>query len=154
HIGGVVMFMLSPIVAGTTVVYVDGYDPALAVDLVERHGVINVGGPPAILQGMFAAPNFSTEKMRTVRLSGSGAADVSPELMREATVKLDAFCYRSYGLTECPMFTSGRYGDSEVQRFGTDGRPVPGASARLVDDAGRPVGPGVEGEIDAFGPQL
>jgi cyclohexanecarboxylate-CoA ligase len=154
HIGGLIMFVLSPIVAGTTVVYMDGYDPALAVDLVERHGVINVGGPPAILQGMFAAPNFSTEKMRTVRMSGSGAADVSPELMREAAEKLDAFCYRSYGLTECPMFTSGRHGDSEEKRFCTDGRPVPGADARLVDDGGRPVAAGVEGEIEAFGTQL
>jgi len=154
HIGGLVMFVLSPIVGGTAVVYMDGYDPALAVDLVERHRVMNVGGPPAILQGMFAAPNFSTAKMASVRMSGSGAADVSPELMREAAEKLDAFVYRSYGLTECPMFTTGRYGDAEAKRFGTDGRPVPGAEARLVDDAGRPVAAGVEGEIEAFGTQL
>jgi cyclohexanecarboxylate-CoA ligase len=57
-------------------------------------------------------------------------------------------------MTECPMFTSGRRGDSEQKLHGTDGCPVPGAVARLVDEQGRPVGTGVEGEIEAYGPQL
>ena len=34
------------------------------------------------------------------------------------------------------MFTSGAPGDPEEKLHGTDGRPVPGAVARLVDDAG------------------
>jgi cyclohexanecarboxylate-CoA ligase len=57
-------------------------------------------------------------------------------------------------MTECPMFTSGAVGDAEAQRHGTDGRPLPGCVARLVDADGRPVAAGVEGEIEAFGPQL
>jgi hypothetical protein len=52
------------------------------------------------------------------------------------------------------MFTSGRPGDPEDKLDGTDGRPVPGAVVRLVDEAGRPVGAGVEGEVEAYGPQL
>jgi cyclohexanecarboxylate-CoA ligase len=103
---------------------------------------------------MFAAPNWSPEKVRSVRSTGSGAADVSPELIREAQERLDAFAFRSYGMTECPMFTSGRPGDPKEKLHGTDGRPVPGAIARLVDEAGRPVAAGVEGEVEAYGPQL
>ena len=154
HIGGVTLFVQLQVTRGTCLVAVDGFDPALAVDLIERHGVTGAGGPPAILQAMFAAKNFSPEKMRTVRTSGSGAADVSPELMREAARKLGASVFRSYGMTECPMFTSGSAGDPEEKRVGTDGRPLPGCVARLVDDAGREVAPGSEGEIEAFGPQL
>jgi len=56
-------------------------------------------------------------------------------------------------MTECPMFTCGRHGDPEAKLHGTDGRPVPGAIARLVDELGRPVPAGVEGEIEAYGPQ-
>jgi cyclohexanecarboxylate-CoA ligase len=154
HIGGLVMFGLIPIANGASVVFMDGFDPALAVDLVERHQVTAAGGPPAVLQAMFAAPNFSPERMRSVRWSGSGAADVSPELIRETGQKMGALAYRSYGMTECPMFTSGRRDDPENRRYGTDGRPVPGALARLVDEAGRPVPAGTEGEIEAYGPQL
>jgi len=155
HIGGVAMFVMLPIAHGSSVVFMDGFDPALAVDMIERHGVTGAGGPPAILQAMFAAPNFSPEKVRTVRSSGSGAADVSPELMRETKQRFGgAFIHRSYGMTECPMFTSGRPGDPEAKLHGTDGRPVPGCVARVVDDIGRAVGANVEGEIEAYGPQL
>jgi acyl-CoA synthetase (AMP-forming)/AMP-acid ligase II len=52
------------------------------------------------------------------------------------------------------MFTSGAPEDPEDKRFGTDGRPVPGCVARVVADAGRPLGADVEGEIEAYGPQL
>jgi len=154
HIGGLVMFGHIPIANGASVVFIDGFDPALSVDLVERHGVTSAGGPPAVLQAMFAAPNFSPERMRTVRWSGSGAADVSPELMREVGAKMGAIAFRSYGMTECPMFTSGRRDDPEEKRYGTDGRPVPGAVARIVDEQGRSLPPGTEGEVEAYGPQL
>ncbi len=154
HIGGVTLFVQLQVTHGSSVVCMDTFDPALAVDLIERHRVTAAGGPPAVLQAMFAAPNFSPEKVRSVRLSGSGAADVSPELMRLTQEKFGCFAYRSYGMTECAMLTTGRPDDPEDKRHGTDGRPSPGCVARLVDDAGRIVGAGVEGEIEAYGPQL
>jgi cyclohexanecarboxylate-CoA ligase len=154
HIGGLVMFVVQVIRSGGSTVFMDGFDPELAIDLIERHRITSAGGPPAIIQAMFAAPNFDSAKLATVRHSGSGAADVSPELMRELRRRFDTFAFRSYGLTECPMFSSGRPGDAEENLDGTDGRPVPGAIARVVDEQGRPVAAGVEGEIEAYGAQL
>jgi len=154
HIGGIVMFVMLPLRSGSSVVLMETYDSELALDLIERHRVTSAGGPPAVLQGLFAARNYSAEKVRSVRSSGSGAADVSPELMRQVQDRLGAFAFRSYGMTECPMFTSGRHGDREDKLHCTDGRPVPGAVARLVDESGRPVETGVEGEVEAYGPQL
>lgn len=154
HIGGITMFGLLPATHGSSAVLMDGFDPELAVDLIDEYQVTSAGGPPAVLQAMFAAPNFSSDKVRSVRVSGSGAADVSPDLIRTAKELLGAVAYRSYGLTECPMFTSGRPGDAEIQLHGTDGRPLPGCIARLVDETGNVVSAGVEGEIEAFGPQM
>jgi len=154
HIGGLVMFVMQQVRNGTNVVYMDGFDPRLAIELIARYRVTSAGGPPAILQAMFAAPNCTPDKFASVRHSGSGAADVSPELMRQLRERFDTFAFRSYGLTECPMFTCGRPGDAEAKLHGTDGRPVPGAVARLVDEQGRVVSAGVEGEIEAFGAQL
>lgn len=154
HVGGIAMFVLIPIANGSSIVGMDGFDPALAIELIERHGVTSAGGPPAIMQAMFARPEFATERMRSVRWSGSGAADVSPELMRAVGERMGAVAFRSYGMTECPMFTSGHRDDPERIRYETDGRPVPGAMARLVDEQGRAVPVGSEGEIEAFGTQL
>jgi acyl-CoA synthetase (AMP-forming)/AMP-acid ligase II len=154
HVGGIVMFVMLQVAHGGSVVFMDAYDPELALDLIERHQVTSAGGPPAVLLGLLGARRFSPAKVASVRTSGSGAADVSPELMRQVREKLGAFAFRSYGMTECPMFTSGAPGDPEEKLLTTDGRPVPGAVARLVDEDGRPVGANVEGEIEVYGPQL
>ncbi len=154
HIGGILLFVMAPLRSGSSVVLMETWDPELAIDLIERHRVTSAGGPPAVLQGMFAASNWSADKVRSVRSSGSGAADVSPGLIRQARDRFGAFAFRSYGMTECPMLTSGRPGDAEEHLIGTDGRPVPGAMARLVDAEGRTVAAGMEGEVEAYGPQL
>src|SRR5262245_66334079 len=114
----------------------EAFDPVPAPDLLERYGVTGASGPPAVLQALFTASNFSPAKVRSVRSSGLGAADVSPELMRTTQEKLGCPAYRSYGMTECPMFTSGTPDDPGDKRHGTDGRPIPGCTARLVDDRG------------------
>jgi cyclohexanecarboxylate-CoA ligase len=155
HIGGIVMFLMIQLASGGAIVALEEWDPALAVELIAAHGVTGAGGPPAVLLGMFGVPGCTPERMASVRASGSGAADVSPELMRRAQAAFpNALVYRSYGLTECPMLSAGRAGDPEAQRFGTDGRPVPGADARVVDEAGTVVAAGVEGEVEVYGAQL
>jgi acyl-CoA synthetase (AMP-forming)/AMP-acid ligase II len=68
--------------------------------------------------------------------------------------KLGAVSFRSYGLTECPMLTSGTVSDPEDKCSLTDGRPVPGCVVRIVGDDGIPLGAEREGEIEAFGPQM
>jgi cyclohexanecarboxylate-CoA ligase len=154
HIGGLVAFVFLPILERSRVVYLDTWDPERALALIESEGVTSAGGPPAILQGMLAAKGFSPERVRSVRSAGTGAADVPPELIREVSSRFGVACYRSYGLTECPMLTSGRPGDPQDKRMHTDGRPSPGCRVRIVDDDGNDVGPEREGEIHAFGPQL
>jgi len=72
-------------------------------------------------------PDFAAWLTNFGQLPANYDASNGTLVANEPSQKLDAFVYRSYGLTECPMFTSGRYGDAEAKRFGTDGRPVPGA---------------------------
>ena len=58
----------------------------------------------------------------------------------------------AYGMTECAPAIAGRGYNSEIH--GTLGRPIAGTELRLVDDHGREVEPGVEGEIEVRGPQV
>jgi cyclohexanecarboxylate-CoA ligase len=154
HIGGIGSFLVSPLINGSRVVCLDPWDPEQALDLIEREQVTSAGGPPAIIQGMLNARGFTPERVRSVRVVGSGAADIPPELIRTVRRRLAAHSYRSYGLTECPMLTSGMVDDSEDHCALTDGRASPGCVVRIVDDEGRPVSPGAEGEIEGFGPQM
>jgi len=69
------MFVMSQIWAGSSVVFVEQFDPVDAVEAIARYGVTGAGGPPVIMQAILAAPNLSPEKVRTLRTSGLGAAD-------------------------------------------------------------------------------
>jgi cyclohexanecarboxylate-CoA ligase len=154
HLGGVCAFGMGPVVEGTRAVFLEQFDAERALDLIEREGVTSAGGPTPILQAILSAPGFSPARVASVRIAGLGATDVPPELVREVGARLGAFVYRSYGMTECPMATAGRRGDPEEKLIGTDGRAAAGVVVRVVDDAGRPVSAGVEGEVELFGPQL
>ncbi len=154
HIGGLVAFVAVPLLAESSVVYLDTWEPERALNLIEVEKVTSAGGPPVILQGLLAAPTFSSDRVRTVRSAGTGAAGIPPLLVREVGAKFGATCFRSYGLTECPMLTTGVGDDPEEKRMYTDGRPSPGCRVRIVDSEGREVVPGQAGEIEAFGPQL
>jgi cyclohexanecarboxylate-CoA ligase len=154
HIGGLAAFLILPILVGSRVVYLDVWDPERALSLIEREGVTSAGGPPAILRGILDARGFTAERVRTVRTAGTGAAGVPPELVREIRRRLGVPSFRSYGLTECPMLTSGRRDDAEEKCVNTDGRPSPGCRVRIVGASGEILPPGLEGEIEAFGPQM
>jgi acyl-CoA synthetase (AMP-forming)/AMP-acid ligase II len=154
HIGGLAAFVAGPLLFGSRAIYLDPWEPNLALDLIEREKVTSAGGPPVILQGLVAAATLTPERVRTLRTAGTGAAGVPPQLVRDVTEKLGAFSFRSYGLTECPMLTTGVPDDPEAKRMRTDGRPSPGCEVRIVDADGQPLPRGREGEIQAFGPQL
>jgi acyl-CoA synthetase (AMP-forming)/AMP-acid ligase II len=83
-----------------------------------------------------------------------GGAPITPELGRQVRETLSvAGVANSWGLTEFPVVTSPPPdGEPEVLDH-TVGRPVPGVSVRVVDDSGREVPVGEEGELRLKGPQ-
>jgi len=58
----------------------------------------------------------------------------------------------AYGMTECAPAIAGRGYNSEIH--GTLGQPISVTELRLVDEHGREVEPGKEGEIEVRGPQV
>jgi len=154
HIGGVGSFVTTPLLVGSAVVYLDVWDAERALSAIEREGVTSAGGPPAVLQGLLDAPGFAPARVRTLRGAATGAADVPPELIRRLRTAIGVASYRSYGMTECPMLSSGRADDPEEKCVGTDGRVVPGARCRIVGDDGAELPAGSEGEILVFGTQM
>ena len=154
HIGGLASFVATPLLVGSRTVLLDAWTPEAAINLIEEEAVTSAGGPPVILQGLMSSPALRSERVRTLRVAGTGAAGIPSDLVSKVGVKLEAQSFRAYGLTECPMVTTGRPDDAEGKRSGTDGRASPGCEVRVVDGKGNAVAPGAEGEVEAFGPQL
>jgi acyl-CoA synthetase (AMP-forming)/AMP-acid ligase II len=79
-----------------------------------------------------------------------GATTVPPALVAESEA-MGIRCCRCYGSTEMPTVSQCDPDDPLDKRLSTDGRPNAGVEVRIVDDFGRDVPVGAEGEVAVRG---
>jgi acyl-CoA synthetase (AMP-forming)/AMP-acid ligase II len=149
HIAGVGS-MLRPLLSGARTVFIDGWDPALAVEVVHRFGVTCTAGTPFHLAGILELGDTGN-KLASLREFLVGAAPVAEEIGRRAA-KAGISTFRSYGATEHPTVTGEHEGEPEWARLSTDGKPLPGSAVRIVGPEGADCPTGVDGEVVVCGP--
>ncbi len=149
HIAGVAS-MLRPLMNGQRTVFTDGWDPALAVEVVYRFGVTCTAGAPFHLAGILDLGDTG-DKLASLREFLVGAAPVAEEIGRRAA-HAGISTFRSYGATEHPTVTGEHEGEPEWARLNTDGKPLPGSAVRIVGTDGADCPSGVDGEVVVRGP--
>jgi cyclohexanecarboxylate-CoA ligase len=143
HISGLLNGLLVPTVAGMKSVVMPRWNTELALDLIERERITFMVGPPTFFIGLMDDPDFTTHRVRSLRLISTGGTGVNPAFVERARHELGANVKRSYGSTEAPtVATSGPDADIGQSSF-TDGRAIGDAELRLVD-----------GELQVRGPEL
>jgi cyclohexanecarboxylate-CoA ligase len=76
-------------------------------------------------------------------------------MVREGAVEFGCWCKRTYGSTEYPTLTTGRFGDALDRDAGTDGPLIGAAELRIVDpETLVDVESGSPGELLARGPEM
>ena len=151
HVAGV-LGLLRVLVLGVPSVVMDAWDPVAAARLVEEHRVTSAAGAPVYLATMLDAAQRTGHDLSSLAEYLTGAADVSPELIERAD-RAGIAAYRCYGSSEHPTISSGVPADPLVKRATTDGRVNPGNEVRIIDDEGRELPPGADGEIVSRGPE-
>ncbi|MFJ8310720.1 MULTISPECIES: class I adenylate-forming enzyme family protein [unclassified Streptomyces] len=114
-----------------------------------RHGVTVAGGSTAFYS-MFLAEQRKQPGRKvipTLRLLAGGGAPKPPEVYHAVVREMGVQLTHGYGMTEVPMITMGAPDDTAENLATTEGRPPPGMEIRVTDEAGRPVGPGTDGEV-------
>jgi len=153
HISGVVHAILAPALLGTSAVLMDQWQPARALELIERHRVTYMIGAPTFLQEMLAQPDLERHDLSSLRLFSCGGASVPAELMRVARARLPGLVTkRVYGSSEFPTISTTDAHDAVTRGLDTEGRALPGVEIRICDEDGRRLPPRQEGEIRARGP--
>ena len=94
---------------------------------------------------------WSREAAR-LRLMVSGSAALPAATLERWREITGHTLLERYGMTEIGMALSNPL--DGVRRAGHVGTPLPGVEARIVDDRGRPVPRGGQGEIEVRGPQV
>jgi acyl-CoA synthetase (AMP-forming)/AMP-acid ligase II len=149
HIAGLAA-MLRCAIAGSAHVVVRQYQPASALRQIEKEGVTVMGGPPSLFAQLLAEDTTGRVLSR-LRHVGSGAAQISPQLIYDLLSRGVGVVNAAYGMTECALISSTSLGDSVEVVANTVGKPTPGIQIKLVDQDGNCMTQGERGEILAKG---
>jgi cyclohexanecarboxylate-CoA ligase len=155
HVAGLTYGVLLPVTNGITTVLMDTWEPGRALELVESETVAVMISTPVFMRTMIDHPSFDDADRSSVRMFSLGGAGVAPAMVREGSLAFGCWCKRTYGSTEYPTLTTGRFGDIPERDATTDGPLIGACELRIVDPKTlADVEPGVPGELLARGPEM
>jgi len=147
HITGLLYGVIMPPLLGCSVTLLDTWDPAVALETINREGCTFTVGATPFLQGLVRAYDEHGGSC-ALRAFLCGGADVPPALVHDGRRVLNAQVVRVYGSSELPTVSGSGKDTDEDTAATTDGRPIGLVEVRLED-----VIDGV-GELLARGPEL
>jgi acyl-CoA synthetase (AMP-forming)/AMP-acid ligase II len=153
HASGLQWGLRTALHLGAPLVLQDKWDPELALQLIDRHQCTYTLAATPFVVDLIAARSRRGHGGESLRYIASGGAAIPRNLVVDTRKAFGAELMAVFGASETYITTATEPGMAD-QRLATDGRAVPGIQVAVVDDQGRPVGPGQDGEIVTRGPQL
>jgi long-chain acyl-CoA synthetase len=141
--------------SGGKLVLLRKWDPARALELIERHRVTNFSGVPTMSREMLAHPDWSRRDTSSLKGLGGGGAAIQPDLVDKIDKSLTAgHPSTGYGLTETTGIITANSAQMYTAKPASCGRVVPTLDAKLVDELGNTLmpGPDVVGQLCVRGP--
>jgi amino acid adenylation domain-containing protein len=148
--------LLLPLMTGGAVVLGDPFGPMempRVADLVERHGVTYLHFVPSMLRAFLDVPGVQRVNgiLRMIRCGGESLPD---DLMRRCLSTLDAVLWQSYGPAETAVaVTLWKCHNGHGHPKPPIGRPNANVDILIMDPEGRPLPPGMPGEMWIGGAQ-
>ncbi len=137
---------------GATLVLARKFSQARFFDWIRDHGVTVAVGIPSVINMLLARPVAVTvADLPTLRFMTSSTAPLSLEKHREFEKTYGVPIVQLAGGTETGFMCGNHPGR---RRHGSIGRPTLNMRVRILDDAGRELPPGEEGEMVVSGRQL
>ena len=146
HVFGLTCGLNASVAAAGTLTLLPRFDPAKALDIIERDAVTIFEGVPTMYAAMLNLPGADPAKAATLRVCVSGGAALPVEVLRGFEEKFGCMILEGYGLSETSPVASFNHPDRE-RKPGSIGTPVEGVQMRLIDDQGQTVPDGEIGEI-------
>jgi len=152
HITGYGSGMVLPFVTPVKSALMARWDADAAVAFINAVGATaSVGATPFLVELVAAAKRHHTG-LPSMRLFACGGAAVPPQVIHDACEALDnCRAFRVYGSTETPVITLGFVGDGQQTLAAETDGLIYAYEVKILDEQGREVAPGVDGEIAARG---
>ncbi|MGH2657535.1 MAG: long-chain-fatty-acid--CoA ligase [Actinomycetota bacterium] len=131
------------------------FELEMALKAIDKEKATLFPGVPRIYIAINESEETSKYDLSTIRACFSGAAPLPVAVAEKFEATSGGRLVEGYGLTETSPVThiNPAYGK---RKFGSIGLPIPDTDCKIVDldDPEKEVGPGREGELCIFGPQV
>jgi len=138
---------------GGTVVLMAKFDAGAYLALAQQHRVTHTMLVPVQYQRIMAREDFGQYDLSSYRMKFCTSAPFSAALKADILKRWPGGLIEYYGMTEgggtCVLAAH-----EHPDKLHTVGQPAPGHDIRLIDDAGREVGPGELGEVVGHSPAM
>ena len=146
HTHGLIVGLHCALAAGATVLLRAQFDAkTILADLLSGDPTLFFAVPTLYVRLVEELNQQPQPDLRHMRLFCSGSAPLAPETFTAFQALTGHTILERYGMTETGMNLSNPYVGQRVP--GSVGTPLPGVAMRIVDNQGRDVIPGAEGEL-------
>jgi long-chain acyl-CoA synthetase len=153
HVNGIVVSVLSPLLAGASTTIAGRFSPGRFFDDVRRCRPTYFSAVPAMYAMLSNLPESVRPDTSSLRFVVCGAAPMPAELITRFERRFGVTLVEGYGLSEgtCASTVNPLRG---ARKPGTVGLPLLGQRVELWDPDGHPVAPGESGEVVISGPNV
>ena len=156
HVHGLGNGVHSWLISGCRMRLLERFDHRTTPAVMTEFGPSLVFGVPTIYVRLLDPAVVSEEQARTIgaraRLFVSGSAPLPAHVHEAFRARFGHTILERYGMSEALMIMSNPY--EGERRAGSVGPPLPGVSARIVDENGNVLGDDEVGEVEIRSPQL
>jgi long-chain acyl-CoA synthetase len=152
HVYGLNVVLGQTLLSGATLLLVQRFDPATAIESIGQRGVTVLFGVPALWVAFSQFEEAPADSFATIRVAYSGAAKLPVSVAKALEQRFGLVVAEGYGLTEAsPVVTSST---GLTPRYGSVGAVLDGIELRIVDETGHDVLVGDAGELWVRGPNV
>jgi cyclohexanecarboxylate-CoA ligase len=153
HTTGLVTSVLLPMLTGAATHVMAKWDPVRGIEEIQRFGCTAAVTAPTFLHTLLSDYDAEHHDLSTLRLWTCAGAPIPAAVVERAGATLPNINVLSlYGRSENLVTTTCSVTDDVSRALTSDGKAMPGAEIKIVDDTGNEVPRGAEGDIAYRGP--
>ncbi|WP_326621871.1 AMP-binding protein [Streptomyces decoyicus] len=159
HITGMVCELAACVANSGTLALAYRFDAGVVLDAFLEHRPAYTVGPSTAYMALMAHPEVTRDHFASFRTMSSGGAPLPPALVEKFRTDFGPYLHNGYGLTECtaPCASVPPGREAPVDKVSGTlavGVPGPDTVVRIIDETGRDLPFGEQGEITVRGPQV
>jgi long-chain acyl-CoA synthetase len=151
HVNGLVRSMMTAMLGRATLYPIRDFARRTVLRLMSQERLTFFGGVPQMFVILAQTPPREAVDLSSLRIVFSSSAPLTPRDNREFHRVYGVPIRQLYGSTETGTISYNDHPQLE-EHLASVGRPLPGITLAVVDDNGKPLPPGVEGEIIVSSP--